>query len=152
MVFMIPTAISLSMLAETSHEVDKLVIEMKRSLRLIFLLLVPVIIVLVFLGHIILQFFGKAYSDNALQLLWILAVSAIPMSLNYVYITIRRVEKKMLSVIWLSAFIAITTLVSSYFLLPVIGIKGAGIGWLISQCAAALFTLPYLWRRLFRKT
>ena len=152
MVFMIPTAVSLSMLAEASHDEGKLIIEMKRSLKLIFLLIVPAIVVLLLLSRTFLQFFGKAYSDNALQLLWILSISAIPLSINYVFITFRRVEKKMRSVIWLSAFIAIAMLVSSYFLLPVIGIKGAGIGLLVSQCAAALYTFPYLWRRLFKKT
>jgi O-antigen/teichoic acid export membrane protein len=151
-VFMIPTAISLSLLAEAAHDEDKLIMELKRSLQLIFLLLVPVIICLLLLSRTFLMFFGKAYAENALQLLWILAVAAIPLSLNYVYITIRRVEKKMRSVIWLSAFIAAATLVSSYFLLPVMGIKGAGIGWLASQSAAALFTLPNLWLRLFKKT
>ena len=150
-VFMIPTAISLSMLAEAAHDENKLVLELRRSLQLIFILLVPAIIILLFLGRFFLQFFGKAYSENALQLLWILAISAIPLSLNYVYITIRRVEKKMWSVIWLSAFIAVATLASSYVLLRVTGIKGASIGWLASQSAAAIFTLPYLRRRLFRK-
>ena len=150
-VFMIPTAISLSMLAEAAHDENKLVLELKRGLQLIFLLLVPVIIILLLSGRFFLTFFGKAYSENTLQLLWILTVSAIPLSLNYLYITIRRVEKKMRSVIWLSAFIAVATLVSSYFLLQVMGIKGAGIGWLASQGTAALFTLPHLWRKLFKK-
>jgi len=144
MVFMIPTAISLSMVAEASHDENKLVIEMKRSLKLIFLLLVPVIIILLMLGHIILLFFGRAYADNSLQLLWILTISALPLSINYVYFSIRRVEKKMLSVILLTGFIALATLGSSYLLLPKMGIKGAGIGWLVSQGIAALFTLHYL--------
>jgi O-antigen/teichoic acid export membrane protein len=151
-VFIIPIAISLSMLAEAAYDENKLVMELRRSLQLIFLLLTPLIIALLLLGHYLLQFFGKAYSENALELLWILAISAIPLSLNYVYITIRRVEKRMRSVIWLSAFIAAATLVSSYFLLKVMGIKGAGIGWLASQGIAAIFTLPYLWRRLSKKT
>ena len=151
-VFMIPTAISLSMLAEAAHDENKSVLELRRGLWLIFLLLTPAIIILLFLGRFFLQFFGKAYAENALQLLWILTVAAIPLGLNYVYITIRRVEKKMQSVIWLSAFIAVATLASSYFLLRIMGIKGAGIGWLVSQGAAALFTLPYFWCRLFKKT
>jgi O-antigen/teichoic acid export membrane protein len=148
-VFMIPTATSFSLLAEASNDEKTLNQEMKRSLKLILLLLVPAIIVLVLLGEYVLMFFGKVYSEQAPELLWILAVSALPLSLNHVYFTIRRVEKKMQSVIWLTAFIAIATLVSSYFLLPVMGIKGAGIGWLIGQGTAALLTLPYLWRRFF---
>ena len=151
MVFMIPTSISLSMVAEASHDENKLILEMRRSLKLIFLLMVPVIVILLLLGHTFLMFFGRAYSDNALQLLWILTVSALPLSLNYVYFSIRRVEKKMRSVILLTGFIAFATLVSSYFLLPAMGIKGAGIGWLASQVIAALFTLPRLWQRLFKK-
>ena len=151
MVFMIPTSISLAMMAEASYAEDRLVIEMKRSLKLIFLLLIPIIIALVLLGRTFLQFFGKAYAGNALQLLWILIVAAIPLSLNYVYFTMRRVEKQMRSVILLSAVIAGGTLIGSYFLLPEMGIKGAGIAFLCSQGAVALYTLPYLWRRLFRK-
>jgi len=117
---------------------------MKRRLKLSFLLLVPVIIMLLMLGHIILLFFGRPYADNSLQLLWILTISALPLTINYVYFSIRRVEKKMLSVILLTGFIALATLGSSYLLLPKMGIKGAGIGWLVSQGIAALFTLHYL--------
>lgn len=151
MVYGIPMAISLSLLAEASHDEAKLVLEMKRSLKLIFLLLTPVVIALLFLSRTFLQFFGKAYSDNALQLLWILVVSAIPMSLNFVYITVRQVEKKMASVIFLSGLLTLSILVSSFFLLPAMGIKGAGLGVLASQSMAALFTIPYLWRRLYQR-
>jgi len=151
MVFMIPAATSLSLLAEASQDEQKLHQELKKSLKLILLLLVPAIILLLVLGNNILQLFGKVYSEKAPQLLWILAVSALPLSLNHVYFTIKRVEKKMKSVICLAGFTAVTTLGLSYVLMPVMGINGAGVSWLISQSTAALFTFHYFWHRFFRK-
>ncbi len=114
--------------------------------------MVPAVIILLILGDNILLLFGRVYSEKALELLWILAVSALPLSINHIYFTIKRVEKKMKSVIWLTGFIALATLVISYFLLPVMGFKGAGLGWLLSQGTAALLTLPYLWTKFFTRT
>jgi O-antigen/teichoic acid export membrane protein len=151
-VFMIPAATTSSLLAEASHDANRLSQELKRSLKLILLLLVPTIIILLFLGKYILRLFGQAYSAEAPELLWILAVSALPLSLNYIYFNIRRVEKKMKSVIMLAGFSAATTLGLRYTLLTVMGIKGAGTAWLTGQCLGAVFTLPYLWRRFFKKT
>jgi hypothetical protein len=50
---------------------------------------------------------------------WILAASAFPVSLNYVYFTIRRVEKKIRSVILLTGFTAAITLGLTYALIPI---------------------------------
>jgi O-antigen/teichoic acid export membrane protein len=148
-VFMVPQAASLSLLAEASHDEKQTRKELMRSLKMILLLLVPAIVILLLLGDKLLLFFGKNYAENATKLLWILAASALPLSLNYVYFTIKRVEKKMKSVIWLNAFITVATLGIAYFLLPRIGIIGAGLAWLISQSVVALWTLLYLGRRVF---
>lgn len=145
--FMVPTATSFSLFAEGSYDEEKLNYEMKRSLKLILVLLVPAIIILLLLGDKILLLFGKAYSENATKLLWILAVSALPLSLNYIYFGIKRVEKRMKSVIGLTAFIAIATLGMSYFLLPQMGILGAGVAWLTSQSLVAVVVILILFGR-----
>ena len=144
--FIIPVAASFSLFAEGSYNQEKLDEDVRRSLKLTLLIIIPAIIIIFFLGDKILLLFGTAYSENATRLLQILAISALPLSLNYIYFGVRRVEMKMKSVIAMSVSIAIATLVLSYILLPRIGIIGAGIAWLASQGIAALVVVRTLWK------
>lgn len=145
--FMVPLVTSFSLFAEGSYEKEKLGYEIKRSLKLILVLLIPAITMLLLLGDKILFLFGKAYSENAIKLLWILALSALPLSLNYIYYGIKRVEMRMKSVTGLTIFIAIATLGMSYFLLPQMGILGAGVAWLTSQSLVAVVVILILFGR-----
>jgi O-antigen/teichoic acid export membrane protein len=135
--FMIPLAASLSLFAEGSHDEQKLVGDVTRSLKLTLLLVVPAIIIFFLAGDKILLLFGTAYSENATTLLRVLAVSALPASVNYIYFSLRRVEMRMKSVVGLSASIAVVTLALSFFLLPRMGILGAGVSYLIAQVIPA---------------
>ena len=145
LLFSIPITISLSLFAEGSHNEAKLAGEVRRSLKFM-LLLIPVIIMVFLLGDKILLLFGKAYSENATELLRILAVSSIPVGLNHIYFTMRRVQKRMKGVVGLSAFIAVITMVLSYLLLPRMGILGVGVAWLIPQIMVAVVATSTLFR------
>jgi len=134
--FWIPVAASLSLFAEGSHDEEKLGENFRKSLKLTFFLLIPAIAIIFLLGNKILLLFGTAYSENATKLLQILAISALPLSLNYIYFSVKRVEMRMKEVIGLSAFIAVATLALSFFLLPRIGILGAGVSYLVAQVIA----------------
>lgn len=145
--FTIPLTTSFSLFAEGSYNEERLPGDVRRSLKLTLLILIPAIIIIFFLGDKILLFFGAAYSENATRLLRLLALSAFPVSLNYIYFSIKRVEMQMKSVIALSAFMAVATLALSYVLLLRVGIIGAGIAWLVSQAVVAVVTGCKLWRR-----
>jgi len=142
----VPAAASLSLFAEGSYNEERLVQEVKRSFKLILVILIPAIIIILPMANKILLLFGQAYSKNATKLVWILAISALPLSINYLYFSIRRVKKKMRNVIGLSGFIAVFTLGLTYVLLPQVGIIGAGIAWLFSQGVAAIFIMRNLFR------
>ena len=146
-----PLAISLSLFAEGSHDERQLNQDTMRSLKLTTLLLIPIVLILFFAGDKVLLLFGQAYSENAAGLLRVLAVSALPLSLNYIYFSRKRVEMKMKSVIILAAFIAMATLVLSYFLLPRMGILGVGVAWLSSQGIVALIVFYRLGKSLLVK-
>lgn len=148
--FMIPTAISFSLFAEGSCNEDKLGQEVRRSLKLILLILIPATLLVLLAGDKILLAFGRIYSENATRLLWILALAALPLSLNYIYFSIKRVQMKMKSVVGLTAFIAIATLGLTYVLLPRLGILGAGISWLTAQSVVGVVTIGALFRGLPR--
>jgi O-antigen/teichoic acid export membrane protein len=145
--FMIPTATSFSLFAEGSHAEEKLGSEVKRSLKLLSVLLIPAVIICILFGDKILLIFGGAYSENATGLLRILAINALPMSFNYIYIAARRVQKRMRGVVVLTALLAVITLVASYLLLPLWGIVGAGAACLLSQGVLSLIILYSFMRR-----
>ncbi len=146
MLFMIPMAVSFSLFAEGSHNEEKLDVEIMRGLKLLSVILIPAIIILAIFAEKILSFFGPAYSANATKLTWILIFSAIPLSINYIYYGIKRVEMKMKTVIILAAFISCVTLGLSYLLLPRMGIIGVGVAWLSSHSTVAVFVVFSLLR------
>lgn len=149
MLFMIPMATSASLLAESSHEEENLTPNIGKSLKLLAFLLTPAVIIMCLAGDKILLLIGDTYSENSAMLLRILAISAIPVSLNYLYFGVRRVEKAMNGILLLAAFVLIATLVLSYILIsmPEFGILGGGLAWLISQTIAAIFSSVALLRR-----
>jgi len=148
----IPTATSFSLFAEGAWNMKNLREEVKRSLKLTLVLLIPAVIILVLLGDKILLFFGKAYSENAIKLVWILALSSLPMGINHIYFGIKRVEMKMKNLVVLSGLMTIIMLGLSWTLLPLMGILGVGVARLVSQAVIAMFTMGSLANRFRAKT
>ena len=139
-------ATSASLFAEGSFNEAKLRQNIRRSLKLVLFLLLPTIILIFLVGDKLLLLFGEVYSERATQLLWILALASLPMSLNWVYFAVERVRKRMKNIILIVGFIAITTLVLSYLLLPWLGIIGVGIARLSAQGVAFLIILVRFYR------
>lgn len=138
---MVPQVTSLSLFAEGSDNAKRLWQGVRSSLKLIFIILIPAIIVIFLVGDKILLLFGEAYAENATKLLWVLAISALPLSLNQVYFAVKRVQLRMRRVIELSALSMITILALSYFLLPQMGILGAGLAWLAGRSIGLPFII-----------
>ncbi len=137
-VTMVAESTSMSLFAEGSYDERKLSLNVRRSLKLIFLILVPVVILVLAFANKLLLAFGSSYSESGTTLLRILILSTLPLAINIIYLSIKRVEKKLTILIAVTAFLAVTTLVLSYILLPRMGITGTGIAYLISQGVTAL--------------
>jgi len=144
---MIPEAFSTSLFAEGSYDEHTLGLNIRRSLKITFLILVPAVILILAIADKLLLLFGGSYSENATTLLRLLAISAIPMTINAVYLAIKRVEKKLKIIVGLTAFAAVSILGLSYFLLPRMGIDGAGIAYLIGHTTIALVIVASWLRR-----
>jgi O-antigen/teichoic acid export membrane protein len=136
--FLVSRGTSLSLFAEGSYDEQGLTGYVMRSLKFSFLIIVPLIVVVFLAGDKILLAFGRGYSEDATKLLWLLAVSSIPITINFVYYTKKRVEKQMRSVIGLSTLGTAITLVIAFLLLPLMGIIGAGVGWLVGNGVTTL--------------
>jgi len=141
MLFAIPLGVSHSLFAEGSHFHDKLKEQVTKSLKFNFLLLIPAAILLILIGKWLLLVFGQSYSLNALTLLRILVISSLPLSINYIYISILRVSYRIKELVTIWGFIALTMLVISYLVMPVSGIIGTGYAWLGVHSAAAIYSL-----------
>ncbi len=141
---MIPGSIAASLFAEGSHEEARLGSNIRRSLRMVFLLLVPAIILVVAFADKLHLLFGNSHSENAADLLRIVALAALPLAVNSIYLAVKRVEGKLRTIIGLSAFVAVATIGLSYPLLRLMGINGVGIAWLAVQEVVALAIMASL--------
>lgn len=139
--FTIPTAVSSSLFAESSHFESKLVENSLRSLKFTFLLLVPAVLLFVFTGKWLLLLFGESYSANALYLLQILAISSLPLAINHIYYTILRVTNRIVELTIISGLMAIAVLIASYLVIPLSGIIGIGYVLLGAQSVLAIYVL-----------
>jgi len=141
LLFAIPVAVSQSLLAEGSHFEDKLKETVARSLKFTYLLLIPAVIVLILVGKWLLLAFGQSYSANALHLLWVLSLSALPAALSYLYTGILQVTGRIKELMAIWGFIALGTLLASYLVMTVTGIVGIGYAWLGAHTIVAIYVL-----------
>lgn len=140
-----------SLFAEGSHEEDKLGSNLWRSLRMVYLILIPAVILVSVLANKLLLLFGSAYSTNGTTLLRLLAFSSLPLAVNISYFTVKRVHRQLKALIVLNILNAGIVLGLSYLLLPRVGILGVGYAYLAAQLvitAIAVTELPRV-RNLF---
>ena len=138
LLFMVPLSICTSLFAEGSYDEKKLASDTQRSFKLSFLILIIAGILIIAIANKLLLIFGASYSQNGTALLRLLTLSAFPLALNYIYLSVKKVQKNLTAVILVSVFISLVTLAVSYWLLPGMGIGGVGIAYLAGQGTATL--------------
>jgi O-antigen/teichoic acid export membrane protein len=141
LLFAIPIAVSQSLFAEGAHFEDELWVNVGRSLKFTFLLLIPAIILVLLIGKWLLLLFGSSYSINGLLLLRILCISSLFIGINRIYASILRVEDKIRELVFIFSFITIGTLLGSYFIIPETGIAGIGYVWLAAQGIVSIYAI-----------
>lgn len=135
------SAVTTSLFVEGSYEIGNFRKNVKKSIKIIFSLLIPGIILIFLLGDMVLSIFGSQYSENAKNLLFLLSCASIPLSVSHIYMTIKRVKNEMNAVILINLFLALFMVVGSYFLIGIIGIDGIGISWLLGNLIMALIVI-----------
>jgi len=136
--FVIPVVTTLSLFAEGSHNPEELSKNVIKAIKLMFVLLIPAILLLIFFGDKILLAFGRRYSEEGFELLQVFSVSAIPLSLNLLYVAVKRVQIKVKSIVYTYVSMAIFTIGISYILMAEIGLIGVGMGWFLGQTIVAI--------------
>jgi len=105
------------------------------------LVIIPAVTLLFFFGDLILLLFGREYVENTFHVLRLLSISVISCAVNDLYVAVRRVQFQSRSITYIYSSVAILTLLSSYMLMPKLGLIGIGIGWLFGQSSVALFLI-----------
>jgi O-antigen/teichoic acid export membrane protein len=143
----IPTAVSQSLFAEGAHFEDKLWSNVGKSLKFVFLLLVPAVIVVLLAGRWLLLLFGEGYSISGLLLLRILCISSLFIGINRIYTGTLRVEDRVRELAFIFGFITVATLLGSYFIMPETGMAGIGYVWLAAQGIVTIYAIAAMrWR------
>ncbi len=130
LVAMIPWAVSASLFAHGSHDEEQLVRYALESGRAILLLLVPAVALILLLGDRVLLLFGRTYSAEGTRLLQFMALATLPLAVNFLFFSVRRVQRRMAPVVATTAWILAATLGLSVVLLPRMAWWGPGWrGW-----------------------
>jgi O-antigen/teichoic acid export membrane protein len=97
----------------------------------------PASLVVLVAAPLILSVFGDAYAREAGTLLRILAVAAIPSTIVVIYMAMLRVQKRMGTLLALTAAVAVLVVAPTLVLLPGFGLAGVGVAWLGAQTVIA---------------
>jgi O-antigen/teichoic acid export membrane protein len=135
---LISPSVASALTAEGAHSPEQLWRIAARSQRTIMMLLIPACVLLGITGNWILGAFGRAYAEEGFLLLLLFTFASIPDSIMDVWVAVLRVEGRLRFGAWLQLGTAGLALVVSWFLLPSMGITGAGVGWMASRIVGVL--------------
>jgi O-antigen/teichoic acid export membrane protein len=124
---------------------QKLGRDVRRAARHLLMLAGPPALVLLVAGPLILGFFGPAYAEEGDTLLLILIAAAAFDSVLQLSLAVLRVKHRLQDAA-LATWVALVVAVGgTWFLLPPLGLEGAGLGWALGKVAgvviAGLFML-----------
>ncbi len=143
LLYTVPYATTQSLFAEGSYSEKNFWFNVRKALKFIAMLLIPGIIILSLLGGFVLQFFGKSYSEEGVRFLQLLAVAGIPVSLNYLGLTILNVQRKMKALFTIN-IIGTVTIIGLSYLWSNYALTGIGFAWLIGHIVKNFLYAGYI--------
>ena len=139
--FMVSPSVAASLFAEGSHDRVSIRRQARRSAVIIAGLLAGPMVVMVVAGRLVLRVFGSQYPSHGYLLLVVLVLSAVPDAITNVAVAVMRVEGRLRRSTFLTLSMSALALVLAWFLLPPLGIVGAGVAWLVAQSAGSVYVL-----------
>jgi O-antigen/teichoic acid export membrane protein len=108
--------------------------------RLALAVVIPLVIVVVVLAGPIMHAFGPKY-EHATNLLRLFALALIPFTIVNFVIAVERIRQRVRPALLIAGASTAVTIGLDLWLIPSVGITGAGLGWLIGQVVAALIAI-----------
>jgi O-antigen/teichoic acid export membrane protein len=112
-----------------------------RMLLQTLVLVVPLATVLIIGAPYVLRVFGEGYAANGTPVLRLLAVATIPGTVNILYISVARVQRRMSRVAMVFAGQSLLVLGLAWLLVSPFGVAGVGLAWVVSQLVVAVVVL-----------
>lgn len=138
-----------SMTVEASFDETKLALFARRVMIHTARLVIPCVVVIFIAAPFLLALFGTSYAEQGTTLLRLLALAAIPNMFVAVAIGLARVQNRAWLVTLIQGALCLFGLGSSYFLVPVLGISGVGVAWLLGQSLVALGVMAAIGKRVW---
>ncbi len=128
LLFSIPGALAQSLFAEGSHDKRKVGRDVKRSVLMSMVLLLPAILFVWLLGGKMLLAFGGSYSERSIELLRILALAGIPITVERAYFAVLRIRGRLRELSLWRSLLTVVLIAASYALLPQMGLSSPSVG------------------------
>ena len=151
MLYIVPTAVAHSLLAEGSHNQEEIRGFVRRAAKIIAGLLIPAVGFILLFDKYLLSIFGSVYATHSRDILSLMALTSLFLGINMVCETILQVRHEIKKLIIMSTGYLIVTMALSFWMLNHHGVIGAAWALLLGQ---AFMSLEYLilfgWKRLIR--
>lgn len=131
------SSVGSSLFAEGAHVPRRALALAYSGMRMVMPFIAVGTIVAIAAGKIVLGLFGSGYAEHAYGLLVLLAISAFPDSVVNIFRSVLRVQRRYGMASFIVWIITLTRILLTWFLLPTMGIVGAGWAWLATQCLGA---------------
>lgn len=138
MLYLVTTNMGSSLIVEATRSPRRLTEQTFRMLRHSALLMVLAVLTTVVAAPHLLSLFGPQYAEHGTALLRLVALSALPNLLVSLAVDVARARRRMRTVVGLQLALCVLVLGLSGVLLPVMGLTGAGVAWLVAQCVLAV--------------
>lgn len=143
----IPTALSMSAFAESSHKEESLQKNLANGLRLSILFELPVLAIIFAFGDKILLLFGKDYSEGSKMVLWLLSLNILPATIVCFYTIYGRVKANFKIIIGTNAALTVFILSLTFFLAPRFEVEGVAGAYLAGYILTALGIIVIVLRK-----
>lgn len=135
LLYIVPSATTQSLLAESSHDPAQKTQNLKQTIRILTLILTPAIILSILVAPVLMKVFGPQYSRGSTLIFQILAASTIFIAVSSVCNTMLNIERRSGGIVAAQAATLLVTLGSVTFLWP-LGLPGVGIAMALGYAAS----------------
>lgn len=135
LLYVIPSAASQSLLAESSHDITQKSRHLKHTVRLLAAILVPIVTLSVIVAPYLLKIFGGQYASNGTAIFQLLALSTFTVAVSTVCTSVLNIEHRSFGTVIAQAGALLTTFASVTFLIRY-GLPGVGGAMLLGSIAS----------------
>jgi O-antigen/teichoic acid export membrane protein len=137
-IFFIAPAIGNALFAEGAHEPEQLGRDVRRAARQVAMLAGPPALALILAGPLILGLFGPEYAEEGDTLLLILIAAALFDAVLQLALAVLRARHRLQDAALATWATLVVSIAGTWFLLPPLGLEGAGLGWALGKVVGVL--------------